>query len=131
MIKNGGNGFDFDLETEVQFPRRNDRPGRAVITGLGVMMSRAARRSSSPVAPTVDIVRATGRVRSVFLSILGISWFWFLGAAFLALLPNYSKDVLGGDTPVLTLGLLALVIVVIAALVRGTAWRGADVSACN
>ena len=32
MIKNGGNGFDFDLETEVQFPRRNDRPGRAVIT---------------------------------------------------------------------------------------------------
>jgi hypothetical protein len=31
MIKDGGNGFDFDLETEVQFPRRNDRPGRAVI----------------------------------------------------------------------------------------------------
>jgi hypothetical protein len=33
------------------------------------------------------------------------------------------------DAPVLTIGLLAIVVVVIVMLVRGTAWRGADVSA--
>jgi 1-acyl-sn-glycerol-3-phosphate acyltransferase len=43
----------------------------------------------------------------VFLSVLGISWFWFYGATFLAQFPNYSKDVLGGYEQVATL-LLAI-----------------------
>lgn len=34
------------------------------------------------------------RERSVYLSVLGISWFWAFGAAFLALLPTYGADVL-------------------------------------
>ena len=34
--------------------------------------------------------------RTVFLSVLGISWFWFYGAMFLSQFPNYTKDVLGG-----------------------------------
>ena len=38
---------------------------------------------------------------------LGISWFWFYGAIFLAQFPGFSKDVLGGDEHVVTL-LLAL-----------------------
>jgi 1-acyl-sn-glycerol-3-phosphate acyltransferase len=41
--------------------------------------------------------------RTVFLSVLGISWFWFYGAMFLSQLPNYTKDVLGGDQTVVTL----------------------------
>ena len=45
--------------------------------------------------------------RTVFLSILGISWFWFYGAIFLSQFPNYGKDVLGGSEHVVTL-LLAL-----------------------
>jgi 1-acyl-sn-glycerol-3-phosphate acyltransferase len=45
--------------------------------------------------------------RTVFLSLLGISWFWFYGALFLSQFPNYSKIVLGGDEHVVTL-LLAL-----------------------
>jgi len=45
--------------------------------------------------------------RTVFLSILGVSWFWFLGATYLVQLPNYTKTVLGGDEQVVTL-LLAL-----------------------
>jgi 1-acyl-sn-glycerol-3-phosphate acyltransferase len=57
----------------------------------------------NPVKPTVDILRLTGRVHSVFLSVLAISWFWFLGASFLSLLPNFSKDVLGGGETVVTL----------------------------
>jgi MFS family permease len=57
----------------------------------------------NPVTPTVDILRVTRRVRPVFLSVLAISWFWFLGASFLSLLPNFSKDTLGGGETVVTL----------------------------
>ncbi len=39
----------------------------------------------------------------VWLSILGISWFWFYGATVLAQFPNYAKDVLGGDESVFIL----------------------------
>ena len=38
----------------------------------------------------------------MFLSILGISWFWFYGALVLAQLPLYTKDVLGGSEQVVT-----------------------------
>lgn len=41
--------------------------------------------------------------RTVFLSILGISWFWFLGATYLVQLPNYTKTSLGGNEQVVTL----------------------------
>jgi 1-acyl-sn-glycerol-3-phosphate acyltransferase len=40
--------------------------------------------------------------RVVFLSILGISWFWFLGATYLVQLPNYTKTTLGGNEQVVT-----------------------------
>ncbi len=45
--------------------------------------------------------------RSVFLSVLGISWFWFFGATVLSQLPNYTKHTLGGTESVLTLMLAA------------------------
>ena len=45
--------------------------------------------------------------RIVWLSMLGISWFWFYGATFLTQFPNFAKDVLGGGEHVVTL-LLAL-----------------------
>lgn len=41
--------------------------------------------------------------RSVFLSVLGLSWFWFLGFALLSLMPVYCPDVLRGDANVATL----------------------------
>ncbi len=41
--------------------------------------------------------------RTVFLSVLGISWFWFLGATYLAQLPNYTRLSLGGNEQVVTL----------------------------
>lgn len=37
-----------------------------------------------------------------FRAILAISWFWFLGATFLSLLPAYARDTLGADEGVLT-----------------------------
>ena len=41
--------------------------------------------------------------RIVFLSVLGVSWFWFLGATYLVQLPNYTKIILGGNEQVVTL----------------------------
>jgi len=41
--------------------------------------------------------------RTVFLSVLGISWFWFLGAMYLVQLPNFTKTALGGNEEVVTL----------------------------
>ena len=43
------------------------------------------------------------RDRVVFLSVLGISWFWFLGASYLVQLPNYTKTTLAGNEQVVTL----------------------------
>ena len=59
-----------------------------------------------------NIARATWRSlrfvaqnRTVFNSVLGISWFWFFGLVFTAQLPNYTKDYLGGSGSVETLAL--------------------------
>jgi 1-acyl-sn-glycerol-3-phosphate acyltransferase len=41
--------------------------------------------------------------RSIFLSCLGISWFWFYGSIYFTQLPNYTKVVLGGGPGVYTL----------------------------
>ncbi|HCV14553.1 MAG TPA: glycerol acyltransferase, partial [Candidatus Accumulibacter sp.] len=41
--------------------------------------------------------------RTVFLSILGISWFWLYGAMFLAQFPAYARFVLGGGETSVTL----------------------------
>ena len=43
------------------------------------------------------------RPRSVYLSVVGISWFWFLGATYLTQLPSFVKDYLGGGETVVTL----------------------------
>ncbi len=48
--------------------------------------------------------------RGVFLAILGISWFWFYGAVYLAQIPNYTKTTLAGDESVATLFLTAFTI---------------------
>lgn len=50
---------------------------------------------------------ACRQTRSVKLSILAISWFWFFGAALLTIFPTYAKGTLYGDEHVVTL-LLAL-----------------------
>lgn len=44
-----------------------------------------------------------GQRLSVSRSLLGNSWFWFLGATYLTQIPAYSKDLLHGDETVVTL----------------------------
>lgn len=48
--------------------------------------------------------------RPVFLSIIGISWFWFLGSVFLAQFPSFAKDIVGGDEQVSTLFLVVFTV---------------------
>ena len=45
-------------------------------------------------------VRLTMGNKIVFLSILGVSWFWFLGSTYMVQLPNYTRRILGGDETV-------------------------------
>lgn len=56
----------------------------------------------NPVTETYRLVRDTAKLRVIFQSILGISWFWFMGATYLAQFPVYARDVLGGTVDVFT-----------------------------
>lgn len=60
-------------------------------------------RFGSPLADTRAILRLARSERGPWLALLAISWFWFVGATFLTLLPVYTRDTLGGDEAVVTL----------------------------
>jgi len=67
----------------------------------------ALKINFNPVTATIEVVRIAGQTRAILLSLLGISWFWLVGALILAQLPAYARDVLGGDKTVYTLLLAA------------------------
>jgi hypothetical protein len=88
-----------------------------LLSATGLLLSRLI-----PLAPAADpqlrinwnIATETWRAfsfmrenRTVFLSIMGISWFWFYGAVLLTQFPNLSRSVLEGDEHVVTLLLVA------------------------
>ena len=56
---------------------------------------------------TLSILRDARADRSVFYSIMGISWFWFIGITYITQLPNYVRYELGGNEQVYVL-LLAM-----------------------
>jgi 1-acyl-sn-glycerol-3-phosphate acyltransferase len=57
----------------------------------------------NPLSETWRNIAFARQNRTVFLSILGISWFWLYGALFLAQFPAYAKFVLGGGESAVTL----------------------------
>ena len=61
----------------------------------------------NPVTATWQVIRFAAQSRAIMLSLLGISWFWLVGALILAQLPAYTHDVLRGDKSVYTLLLAA------------------------
>ena len=61
----------------------------------------------NPFSETWRNLKLAHRDRTVFLSLLGISWLWFVGATFLASFFNFAKDVLSAGADVVTL-LLAM-----------------------
>ena len=61
------------------------------------------RVNPNPFAETWRKIGYARENRTVFLSILGISWFWLYGALFLAQFPAYAKNFLGGSETTVTL----------------------------
>jgi 1-acyl-sn-glycerol-3-phosphate acyltransferase len=87
--------------------------GTVAIAVLGWLCSRGVPHTPAP-APLLKIdpnpltetlrnVAEIRRNRTVFLSVLGNSWFWFYGALLLAQFPLYAKRVLHGDHGVFVL----------------------------
>lgn len=68
----------------------------------------------NPLTETWRNLAFTRGHRTVFLSILGVSWFWAYGALLLTQFPTLAKDVLGGGEHVVTL-LLAVFSIGVAA----------------
>ncbi|MBK8285444.1 MAG: MFS transporter [Ahniella sp.] len=88
-----------------------------VLAALGLLTAWLMPKTA-PVDPDLqldwNVFRATWRNvaelrsnRTVFLSCLGISWFWFFGSIYFTQLPVYTSSVLGGSPAVYT-GLLAV-----------------------
>jgi 1-acyl-sn-glycerol-3-phosphate acyltransferase len=59
--------------------------------------------SANPFSETWRNINFARENQTVFLSIMGISWFWLFGALFLAQFPAYTRNVLGGSETAVTL----------------------------
>jgi 1-acyl-sn-glycerol-3-phosphate acyltransferase len=59
--------------------------------------------SRNPIAESIRNLGYSHQNRTVFLSMLGNSWFWFYGALVLSQFPLYAKDYLHGDHSVFVL----------------------------
>ena len=57
----------------------------------------------NPFTATWRLIGLSRENRAVFLSILGISWFWLIGGVYLAQVPNLTREYLGGGEGVVTL----------------------------
>ena len=87
------------------------------ISAAGIALSRAIpaapaadpglRMNWNPISETRRALGFARQDRTVFHSILGMSWFWFYAFMFMTQLPNLSKNVLGGAEHVATLLLIA------------------------
>ena len=81
------------------------------LTSWGIPLAPAAapelKINWNPVSQTWETLKITREFPAVFLSIIGISWFWFYGAIFLSQFPEYTRNVLQGNEHVVTLLLTA------------------------
>jgi acyl-[acyl-carrier-protein]-phospholipid O-acyltransferase/long-chain-fatty-acid--[acyl-carrier-protein] ligase len=88
--------------------------GLAVIVSiLGFVFSHFVPRSNNYnpdvnvslniVRDTIEMIKYASSKKQVYLAILGISWFWFIGAAILAQMPSLAKETLGADENVANL----------------------------
>jgi len=84
-----------------------------VVSVVGYLTSRKIPLTSSvvpdlkinwnPISETYRNLKFLGSNKVVFLAVLGISWFWFYGAVFLAQIANYTQYSLAGNETVATL----------------------------
>ena len=84
-----------------------------VLAVLGLLASLKIPKTDAPapdlrinpnlLGETWAIINKARTDRNIFLSILGVSWFWLVGATFLSQFPALAKDVLHADETVVTL----------------------------
>ncbi len=91
--------------------------GVVAVALVGYLVSRRIPRAKAA-DPNLEInwhlVRETAAImitarkdKAVFMAVVGISWFWFVGAAYLTQLPLFARDVLQCDAGIISI-LLAL-----------------------
>jgi MFS family permease len=83
------------------------------LAALGYWVSRGVPNSPAgaanlkinwnPMTETYRNLKQIWAQQSLWLAIIGISWFWFYGATLLAQFPNFAKNVLHGDESVFIL----------------------------
>jgi 1-acyl-sn-glycerol-3-phosphate acyltransferase len=83
------------------------------LSASGIVLSRFIPKSPppdpglainpNPMQETWRILRFAAANRTVFLSILGISWFWLYGAMLVTQFPNLTRNLLHGNEAVVTL----------------------------
>ena len=61
------------------------------------------RLNLNPLSSGIEIFQGLRKDRAIFLTAIGVSWFWFFGATFLTQLPNLAKNVLNGSPFLATL----------------------------
>jgi 1-acyl-sn-glycerol-3-phosphate acyltransferase len=113
VADNLSNGLEFDKQTVLG----------ACLVGVAIVGYLTSRKV--PPTPAVDpdlrinwnawketwqMVQFAREERSVFLSILGISWFWFFGSAMTIQIPAYTLDILNGNETITTLLLAAFAV---------------------
>ena len=102
-------GLLFDVENSLYWIAG----GVILFALLGVASSRyipeakandpALKINWNPLTELGHTLRQARENRAVFLSIIAISWFWFIGASYLTQFPNFTKENLGGSTQLVTL----------------------------
>ena len=70
------------------------------------------RTQWNPIRSTWRLISLAREQKSVFLSLLGISWFWLIGAVYIAQIPNLARVYLAGGPTVVTLLLTVFTVAV-------------------
>ena len=101
-------GLLFDFENSAQWIAA----GIVGFAILGLLTSRFIPEATAndptlninwnPFTELMNTIRQARENRAVYLSIVAISWFWFIGASYLTQFPNFSKEYLGGSTQLVT-----------------------------
>ena len=117
----GGIAVSAGISGQFGFSNQSILGGCLIVVALtGYMMSRQVPQTQA-VDPmlkinwnawqeTWHIVKFAREERSVFLSILGISWFWFFGSAMTIQIPAYTLDILSGNETITTILLAAFAV---------------------
>ncbi|MFA5629875.1 MAG: MFS transporter [Porticoccaceae bacterium] len=78
----------------------------------------------NPFSEMFELVRLAREKKSVWLSILGMSWFWLLGSAYLTQTPNFAVLVLKGDASLIGILLCTFTIGIACGSLLCDRWSG-------